>query len=44
MSQRSKVHARDSLLTGEALLPKATGRPLDPEIFEPHPAARYLAA
>ncbi len=37
------VHAQASLLTGEALLVQATGRPLDPEVFKAHLAARYLA-
>ncbi|MDX1421941.1 MAG: carboxypeptidase M32, partial [Kiloniellales bacterium] len=38
------VHAQGALLSGEALLVRATGRPLDPEVFEQHLAARYLAA
>ncbi|HEX9771573.1 MAG TPA: carboxypeptidase M32 [Kiloniellales bacterium] len=40
---RDKVHAQGALLTGEELLVHATGRPLDPEVFERHLAARYLA-
>jgi len=36
------VHAQGSLMTGEALLIHATGRPLDPEVFIRHLAARYL--
>jgi carboxypeptidase Taq len=40
---RDKVHAQGSLLTGEELLVHATGRPLDPAVFERHLAARYLA-
>ena len=38
-----KVHAQGSLMTGDALLTHATGRPLDPEFFKQHLAARYLA-
>ncbi len=38
-----KVHAQGSLMTGEELLTHATGRPLDPEVFKQHLAARYLA-
>jgi Zn-dependent M32 family carboxypeptidase len=30
-------------MTGDALLTHATGRPLDPEVFKQHLAARYLA-
>ncbi len=39
---RRNVHAKGSLLTSDELLTVATGRPLDPEIFERHLAARYL--
>ncbi len=39
---RAEVHARGSLLTGDELLAQATGRPLDPEVFKAHLAARYL--
>jgi len=39
---RSQVHAQGSLMSGEELLMQATGRPLDPEVFERHLAARYL--
>jgi Zn-dependent M32 family carboxypeptidase len=38
-----RVHAQGSLMTGEALLIHATGRPLEPEVFTCRLAARYLA-
>ncbi len=41
---REHVHAKGSLLTGDELLAQATGRPLDPEVFKAHLAARYLGA
>ena len=41
---RAQVHAKGSLLTSEELLIEATGKPLDPEIFKAHLAARYLDA
>ncbi len=40
---RAEVHGRGSLMTGEELLTRATGRPLDPEVFKQHLRARYLA-
>jgi carboxypeptidase Taq len=40
---REHVHAQGSLMTGDELLTHATGRPLDPEVFTRHLAARYLA-
>ncbi len=30
-------------MSGDALLIRATGRPLDPEVFKQHLAARYPA-
>jgi carboxypeptidase Taq len=39
---RAAVHEKGSLLTGDELLTQATGRPLDPEVFKAHLAARYL--
>ncbi len=40
---REHVHAQGSLMTVDELLTHATGRPLDPEVFKQHLAARYLA-
>ncbi len=40
---RREVHAKGSLLSTDELLSAATGRPLDPEVFKAHLAARYLA-
>ena len=37
-----KVHARGSLLSSDALMTEATGKPLDPEVFKAHLTARYL--
>ena len=39
---RDEVHARASSLGNDALLTEATGRPLDPAVFEAHLQARYL--
>lgn len=39
---RTNVHAQASLLPGDALLTRATGRPLDPEVFKAHLKRRYL--
>ena len=38
------VHAKGSLLSGEALMTQATGKPLDPEVFKGHLRTRYLDA
>lgn len=40
---RENVHEQGSQMTGEELLIRATGRPLDPEVFKQHLVARYLA-
>ena len=40
---RREIHAKGSLHSTGELLTAATGRPLDPEIFKEHLAARYLA-
>jgi carboxypeptidase Taq len=40
---RAKVHGEGSLLEFNALLTKATGKPLDPTDFEAHLTARYLS-
>ena len=37
------VHAKGSLMSGDELLTEATGKPLDPTVFEGHLEARYLA-
>ena len=39
---RTQVHEQGSLMSGEEMLVQATGRPLDPEVFKRHLAARYL--
>lgn len=39
---RTNVHAHGSRLSTRELLIRATGRPLDPAVFERHLAARYL--
>jgi carboxypeptidase Taq len=41
---REQVHAQASLSDGESLIERATGRPLDPEIFKAHLRVRYLDA
>ena len=41
---RRNVHQKGSLLSSEALLTEATGRPLDAAIFKAHLKARYLGA
>jgi len=41
---RKNVHAHGSFYKTEDLIAHATGRPLDPGIFEAHLAARYLEA
>ncbi len=40
---KTNVHAKGSLLTARELLIEATGKPLDPKVFESHLKARYLA-
>ena len=40
---RREVHGKGSLLSTDELLTAATGRPLDPDVFKTHLAARYLA-
>ena len=37
------VHSKGSLMSGDDLLTEATGKPLDPTVFEAHLEARYLA-
>ena len=39
---RSQVHGKGSLLSTRDLLTQATGRPLDPKVFEDHLRRRYL--
>ncbi len=39
---RTNVHGKGSLLTTRELLTEATGRPLDPTVFEAHLRRRYL--
>jgi len=39
---RANVHEKGSLLSSEELVTQATGRPLDPAVFEAHLKARYL--
>ncbi|OAN54136.1 peptidase M32 [Paramagnetospirillum marisnigri] len=39
---RTHVHGQGSLLTGRDLVTRATGRPLDPAVFEAHLRRRYL--
>lgn len=39
---RENVHSKASLMSTDALLAQATGRPLDPAIFKAHLRARYL--
>jgi carboxypeptidase Taq len=39
---RTNVHHRGCLLSTRELLTRATGRPLDPKVFEAHLRARYL--
>jgi len=41
---RKNVHAHGSFYKTEDLIAHATGRPLDPKIFEAHLTARYLSA
>ena len=36
------VHSKGSLMTADALLEAATGKPLDPTVFEAHLESRYL--
>lgn len=40
---RETVHSKASLMSTDALLEQATGRPLDPAVFKAHLRARYLA-
>ncbi len=40
---RREVHGKGSLLSTDEILTAATGRPIDPEVFKAHLAARYLA-
>ncbi|WP_299624031.1 carboxypeptidase M32 [Pelagibius sp.] len=40
---REQVHGAASSASGEAILERATGEPLNPEIFKAHLKARYLA-
>ena len=40
---KANVHGLGSKLSTDELLAKATGRPLDPEVFKAHLKARYLA-
>jgi carboxypeptidase Taq len=40
---RAHVHGRSSLLATRDLMTEATGRPLDPTVFEAHLRRRYLA-
>ena len=39
---RTHVHGKASLLPTRELVAEATGRPLDPAVFERHLTARYL--
>ncbi len=39
---RSQVHEKASLMSGRELVEAATGRPLDPTVFEAHLRRRYL--
>ncbi|MDA8232431.1 MAG: carboxypeptidase M32 [Magnetospirillum sp.] len=39
---RANVHSKGSLLSTRDLLAEATGRPLDPKVFQAHLTARYL--
>ncbi|TAN57131.1 MAG: carboxypeptidase M32, partial [Magnetospirillum sp.] len=39
---RTHVHGKGSLLSTRELLTEATGRPLDPTVFEAHLRRRYL--
>jgi carboxypeptidase Taq len=39
---RSNIHSSGSLITASELLTKATGRPLDPQVFKDHLRRRYL--
>jgi carboxypeptidase Taq len=39
---RTNVHGKGSLLSTRELLTQATGRPLDPSVFEAHLRRRYL--
>ena len=39
---RSQVQGKGSLLSTRDLLTQATGRPLDPKVFEDHLRRRYL--
>jgi len=41
---RANVHEKGSLLTGTELITRATGKPLDPEVFKKHLERRYLGA
>ncbi len=41
---RQEVHGRASLTDTAGLVERATGRPLDPEVFKAHLKARYLAS
>jgi carboxypeptidase Taq len=40
---RSNIHSSGSLITASELLTKATGRPLDPNVFKNHLKSRYLS-
>ena len=40
---RRHVHGQGSRFSSEELLVRATGKPLDPKIFEAHLRRRYLA-
>ena len=39
---KESVHAQGARYTTDALLERATGKPLDPEVFKAHLSARYL--
>ncbi len=39
---RENVHSKGALYTTDDLLKQATGKPLDPKVFEAHLTARYL--
>lgn len=41
---RTNVHEKGSLLTGNELITRATGKPLDPDGFRKHLERRYLGA
>ncbi|WP_299397090.1 carboxypeptidase M32 [Pelagibius sp.] len=40
---KAHVHGQASSASGEAILERATGEPLNPEVFKAHLTARYLA-